>query len=94
MGKPKRYESALLRAASLFDLPADAVAGVPRVELLGENELRVENHRGILSYSTEEIHISTGHFIIQVQGQTLSLRAMTAVDLLITGTISGLSIQS
>ena len=38
------------RTAEVFDLPADALAGLPKLELVGDQELWVENHRGILSY--------------------------------------------
>lgn len=77
----------LLRASRLFDLPADAVAGVPRIEMLGDEELRMSPHRGILAYGPEEIHISGGNLVVRVRGSGLELRAMTPAELLITGRI-------
>ena len=47
--KPRRF-GFLERAAETFDLPADAVAGVPKLELVGDTELRVEITRA--SYPT------------------------------------------
>ena len=91
-GKPRRL-GFLERAAEVFDLPADAVAGVPRLELVGDRELRVENHKGILAYGREEIHISGGVYIIKVVGQELELRAMTGFELLITGKISQITLS-
>ena len=82
----------LERTAEVFDLPADAVAGVPRLELVGDGELRVENHKGILAYGREEIHISGGIYLIKVMGQELELRAMTGLELLITGKISQITL--
>lgn len=90
-GKPRRL-GFLERAAEVFDLPADAVAGVPRLELVGDRELRVENHKGILAYGREEIHISGGVYIIKVVGQELELRAMTGLELLITGKITQITL--
>lgn len=89
--KPRRIRF-LERAAETFDLPADAVAGVPRLELVGDGELRVEDHKGILSYSREEIHVSGGVFLIKITGQELELRAMTGLELLITGKISQITL--
>ncbi len=80
-------ESLLERAARALDLPADAVAGVPRVELVGDGEMRMSPHRGILAYGPEEIHISGGKLVVRVLGEGLELRAMTPVELLITGHI-------
>ena len=77
----------LARASRLFDLPADAVAGVPRVEVVGDGEQRMGPHRGILAYGPEEIHISGGNLVVVVRGSGLELRAMTPEELLITGTI-------
>ena len=87
MEKRGRRESLMERAAERFDLPADALAGVPRLELVGDRELRMENHRGILAYGAEEIHVSGGSFVVRVTGRELELRAMTGLELLITGEI-------
>ena len=87
MDRKPRGSGLLERAAQALDLPADALAGVPRLELVGDRELRVENHRGILSYGTEEIHISAGTFVVRVTGRELELRAMTGRELLITGKV-------
>ena len=80
-------EGLLLRASRLFDLPADALAGAPRIEVVGDGELRMGPHRGILAYGPEEIHISGGSLVVVVRGSGLELRAMTPEELLITGSI-------
>ena len=87
---PQRRFGFLERAAETFDLPADALAGLPKLELVGDGELRVENHKGILAYGTEEIHISGGKMILKVRGADLELRSMNAGELLITGLITGI----
>ena len=81
MEKRGKREGILERTAQVFDLPGDVVAGLPRIELTGNRELRMENHKGILAYGTEEIHV-----------YGLELRAMNASELLITGTILGVEL--
>jgi len=93
MDKNGRKEGLLVRTASAFDLPADVLAGLPRIELVGDRELRMENHKGILAYGTEEIHISGGSYIVKVTGQKLKLRVMTGIELLITGEITGIRLE-
>ena len=87
MGTKGRREGLLERTAQFFDLPADVVAGVPRLELVGTGELRMEHHKGILAYGDREIHISGGAFVVKVAGRELELRAMTGLEVLITGKI-------
>ena len=89
----ERKESLLERASKALDLPGDALAGMPRIELLGDRELRMEYHRGILAYGTEEIHINGGKLIVRVQGAGLELRAMNAGQLLITGEIRAIHLD-
>ena len=86
-GEKPRRAGLLERTAELFDLPADALASLPRLELVGDKELRMENHRGILAYGSEEIHVSGGEFVVKILGEGLELRAMTGLELLITGRI-------
>ena len=92
MGEKRRGPGLLERTAQLFDLPADVVAGVPRLEL-GQGELRMENHRGILAYGTEEILVSAGSYVVRVKGEGLELRSMNGVELLITGRVRGVSLE-
>lgn len=87
MDKKPRRAGLLEKTAELLDLPADAFAGLSRLELVGDGELRMENHKGILAYGPEEIHISAGSFLVKISGHNLELRAMTGLELLITGKI-------
>ena len=93
MERRAKRESLLEKTAEIFDLPGDLVAGLPRVELTGSRELRMENHKGILAYGTDEIHVSGGKLIIKIRGSNLELRAMTASELLITGEIAGIDLS-
>lgn len=82
----------LERASRALDMPGDVVAGLPRLELIGDGELRMESHRGILAYGPEEIHISGGKLVVMVRGSGLELRAMNPTELLITGRIAAVEL--
>lgn len=92
MERNRKKEGLLERTAEVFDLPGDVVAGLPRVEITGNRELRMENHRGILAYGSQEIHISGGKLILKVRGEDLELKSMNAGELLIGGTILGVDL--
>ena len=80
------------KTAQLFDLPADVIAGVPRMELVGDSEFRMENHKGILSCGDEEIHVSGGIYLVKLSGKELEVRAMTGVELVVTGKIQSIEL--
>lgn len=87
----ERKANILERAVRALDLPAD-LAGLPRIELLGDREVRVEYHKGILAYGPEEIHISGGKMILRVLGSELELRGMNGTELCITGQIRSIEL--
>ena len=47
--------------AELFDLPVDVVAGLPRLELIGNRQLYLERHTGLLAYSDTQIDANQQH---------------------------------
>lgn len=88
-----RRRSAAEKVAQAFALPADAVAGLPLLELVGDGQLRVEGHRGILAYDPQEIHIGGGRLTIRVRGLGMELKGMNRAQLLITGQIFAVELE-
>ena len=88
----EKKQSLLERASRLLDVPGDVLAGLPRLELIGDGELRMEPHRGILAYGPEEILSSAGKLLVMVKGEGLELRAMNPTQLLITGRITAVEL--
>ena len=78
----------LSTVAELFDLPADIVAGLPRLEMVGDRQLYLERHTGILSYSETQIDVNTTGGVLRVTGTALSLMAMTGEEVRIGGRIA------
>ena len=85
-----RENGILSTVAELFDLPADLVAGLPHLEMVGSRQLYLEHHAGILSYSDEQIDANTTAGVLRIRGSGLTLLAMTAEELRIGGTITGM----
>ena len=78
----------LSTVAELFDLPADVVAGLPRLELIGSRQLYLEHHTGILAYSQDQVDANTYAGVLRIRGSDLTLLAMTAGELRIGGHIA------
>ena len=84
---------ALMELAEAFDLPLDTVAKLPHLELLGDRELLLAGHRGILAYSGEEILVNAPPYTMLIRGASLTLRAMTGEELRLSGRIESVEIQ-
>jgi len=75
-----------------LDLEPAVVADVPRMELTGNRAFYMDRHKGVLSYSTENIDIGGGSVIIRLRGSALQIVAMTDDELRITGKIDGMEL--
>ena len=76
-----------MRLAEALSLPADVLAGVPKVTVTGARRVLVENHRGLLRYERDIIEISGGRVMLRVRGENMELVVMRRSDLLIEGEI-------
>jgi sporulation protein YqfC len=76
-----------------LQLPAEAVLGSTKLTVVGGKRALVENHRGVLAYSTERIVISTGHGKVNFCGTGLNITAMNKRELLITGRIQSVEFE-
>ena len=90
MGLLKVDKNLLEGAAELFDLPPDTVERLPHIEVVGSSHFYMEHHKGILSYSGEEIDINGEAGIVRIFGKDLELTSMTGDQLRIQGSISRL----
>ena len=88
----KNWLSAGLDAMEKLDLPPGLAGGVPTVELSGNCQLYMAQHRGVLSYSTELVEINGGSLVVRVRGSDLQLLAMTDTELRLGGHITGVEL--
>lgn len=80
------------KTAALFSLPVDSVGGVPSLELLGDRALYLEHYQDILSYSSEELCVNGGDWMLRITGQNLEIKAMRVGQLRVEGKIFGVTL--
>lgn len=77
-----------------LELPKDLFLGAPIFTLNGNGELRIENHRGILLYSEEQMVVRSSRFPIHVEGKRLRIESYTAESMIICGKIESIHLTS
>ena len=92
MDKNKLERELISRAADVFDLPADVISALPHIELIGDCQLLMHSHQGILAYSTQVIDINGGKLVLRIRGERLELTSMTGSEVRIQGKIAALEL--
>lgn len=76
------------RITDAAGMPKDVLFGVPIVTIIGQNEICIENYRGILEYTDKLIRIQTKLGRIHVLGRNLQIEYYTNDEMKIVGHIN------
>nr|WP_202406525.1 sporulation protein YqfC [Virgibacillus massiliensis] len=71
-----------------FALPSDVVLELPRITVIGQLHVYIENHKGLVTYSDTELKLRANNGYIQVTGSAFVLKMMLPEEILLEGTIS------
>ncbi len=70
-----------------MDLPIEVIKNLPCVHIKGNDEILIENYRGIIEYTEEAIKLNTKLGIAKVYGKKLNLKQITSDFIIIDGFI-------
>jgi len=74
--------------ADLLEIPKDLVLDIPKITLIGKSELFLENHRGIIEYSSQRMRINLSRGFLEILGNQLEIRALLPDEIKIEGEIN------
>ncbi len=78
------------KLAEKSGLPKEIVLNYPKLTLIGENELDVENYKGIIEYSQDKIRLNTFLYVLKIEGEGLELKYVTDECISIKGKITAI----
>lgn len=93
MRNQKKSGRLMRKIDNILEIPKEVTLQVPRITILGFEELLIENYKGILEYEEFFIKISTFIGIININGFNLSLNQMTEDDIMIKGKIDSIDFE-
>ncbi|WP_270172288.1 sporulation protein YqfC [Paenibacillus sp. SYP-B4298] len=79
--------------ANLLDVPQDVVFDLPRVTMIGDRQLYIENHRGVLHFTSDLLRLALSKGELEVAGSGLVIRAIWTEEVFIEGQIHHLQLQ-
>ena len=89
--RKQNKKSSVKKWLDQFDIPEDVVLDIPRITLLDNTEMRVENYKAILEYEESGIKLACKEKLIQIHGEKLNITVITDDEISISGTITGFS---
>jgi sporulation protein YqfC len=90
MGRVEKKQKFKAKIADLLELPSDVLLDLPRLVLMGNQRLFLENHRGIIEYTNEVVRIDTPVGEVKATGKNLNLLLITKEEIMLEGELSKL----
>jgi sporulation protein YqfC len=70
-----------------MDLPPDVLLELPRITMIGQLHIYIENHRGLLVYSDKELRLLLKSGQLLIKGKDFVLKTMLPEEILLEGVI-------
>ena len=78
----------------ILEIPQEVASHIPKITVLGFEQIMIENYKAILEYQDFYIRLSTEIGILNINGFNLNLKEMTTDDLQISGKIDSIDFET
>jgi sporulation protein YqfC len=78
------------KMSEFLELPKEIVLDISKITMYANNNMLIENYKGIIEYENDRLRINTKDGIIKVMGNKLFIKEITSEDLLIYGDITSI----
>lgn len=75
-----------------LDLPEDVIMDIPRITMIGQFHLYIENHDGLLSFAPDEIRVllKHNHGQLVIKGNHFVIKTILPEELLLEGIVQAI----
>ncbi|MFZ5596856.1 MAG: sporulation protein YqfC [Bacillota bacterium] len=75
------------QVSDILEIPSDIIMDLPKVVMVGDIQLFIENHRGIVEYTEECVRVSVGDYELEVTGERMVLKNLLPEEIFLEGKI-------
>ena len=84
------FKRKMMRQMSdVLEIPSDVMLDLPKIVMVGNLQVFIENHRGIVEYTSETVRVNVSEYEVVVKGENLLLRNILPEEISVDGKITG-----
>lgn len=88
-----RFRRWVDRLSGTLGIPPEVALGVPKATMIGSLQVQIENHRGLVEYTTERVRVRAESGEIVILGTRLRIGSIYQQEMVIEGNITSVGIQ-
>jgi sporulation protein YqfC len=75
------------RFTELLELPKELVLNLPKLTIVGNGDMMIENYKNVMEYGKARLCVNTGIGVLKVIGAGLMIKEITSENIIISGEI-------
>lgn len=79
--------------AQLLDIPKGVILDVPKIVIVGDLQVWIENHRGVIEYAPSRVRIGVSTGEVEIMGEDLVLRGIFPDEILLEGKVTSICLN-
>lgn len=94
-GKTRARRTAIgYRLVDLLELPREVYFNLPRVVMIGNLQVSVENHQGLVAYDHDGLTLAVEAGRLVIRGQGLTLGTVRRAEVTVSGRIASVQFEA
>lgn len=92
--KEEKFINVKSSISDALEIPKDIMLDLPRITFIGNLQVGIENHKGIIEYSNENVRVKMKDGIIKITGVDLIIKTIISEEIIISGKIASIDFYS
>ncbi len=89
----EKFQRGKEKILSKLDFPSDISLDLPRIIVVGNREITIENHKGIIFFETNMVKINSRIGPIIINGENFEILFIAETSITISGIFKGISYE-
>lgn len=83
----KKFSKIKENIADKLDMPREVLLDIPKITIVGNDEITIENHKGIIIFKENYIKIKSKIGIINIEGMNFEILFISGYTIVLSGLI-------
>lgn len=89
----KLIKDSKMKIAEILNVPLEVVEDIPSINIKGNEEITVENHRGVEIFTERKIILRSNIGLICIEGENFEITYLSAETVIIKGAFISLKLE-
>ena len=89
----EKFQKSKEKILNKLDFPSDISLDLPKIVVIGNREITIENHKGIIAFESNMVKINSRVGAITIDGRNFEILFIGETSITIKGIFSGVSYE-